>query len=167
MRDADLILYVADSSTRLDENDQEIMELLKEKKAVVLLNKTDLEAVTTEESLVEKLREAGVDKTEIIPISALENKGLERLSEKVKEMFFGGELSFNDQVYITNARQKQALLEAHRSLIQVGESIEAGMPEDFFSIDLMSAYEALGRIHGESLGEDLVNEIFSKFCTGK
>ena len=167
VRDADLILYVADSSTRLDENDQEIMELLKEKKAVVLLNKTDLEAVTTEESLVEKLREAGVDKTEIIPISALENKGLERLSEKVKEMFFGGELSFNDQVYITNARQKQALLEAHRSLIQVGESIEAGMPEDFFSIDLMSAYEALGRILGESLGEDLVNEIFSKFCTGK
>ena len=166
VRDADLILYVADSSTRLDENDQEIMELLKEKKAVVLLNKTDLEAVTTEESLVEKLR-AGVDKTEIIPISALENKGLERLSEKVKEMFFGGELSFNDQVYITNARQKQALLEAHRSLIQVGESIEAGMPEDFFSIDLMSAYEALGRILGESLGEDLVNEIFSKFCTGK
>ena len=164
VRDADLILYVADSSTRLDENDQEIMELLKEKKAVVLLNKTDLEAVTTEESLVEK---AGVDKTEIIPISALENKGLERLSEKVKEMFFGGELSFNDQVYITNARQKQALLEAHRSLIQVGESIEAGMPEDFFSIDLMSAYEALGRILGESLGEDLVNEIFSKFCTGK
>ena len=73
VRDADLILYVADSSTRLDENDQEIMELLKEKKAVVLLNKTDLEAVTTEESLVEKLREAGVDKTEIIPISALEN----------------------------------------------------------------------------------------------
>ena len=139
VRDADLILYVADSSTRL----------------------------TTEESLVEKLREAGVDKTEIIPISALENKGLERLSEKVKEMFFGGELSFNDQVYITNARQKQALLEAHRSLIQVGESIEAGMPEDFFSIDLMSAYEALGRILGESLGEDLVNEIFSKFCTGK
>ena len=167
VRDADLILYVADSSTRLDENDQEIMELLKEKKAVVLLNKTDLEAVTTEESLVEKLREAGVDKTEIIPISALENKGLERLSEKVKEMFFGGELSFNDQVYITNARQKQDLLEAHRSLIQVGESIEAGMPEDFFSIDLMSAYEALGRILGESLGEDLVNEIFSKFCTGK
>ena len=167
VRDADLILYVADSSTRLDENDQEIMELLKEKKALVLLNKTDLEAVTTEESLVEKLREAGVDRTEIIPISALENKGLERLSEKVKEMFFGGELSFNDQVYITNARQKQALLEAHRSLIQVGESIEAGMPEDFFSIDLMSAYEALGRILGESLGEDLVNEIFSKFCTGK
>ena len=167
VRDADLILYVADSSTRLDENDQEIMELLKEKKAVVLLNKTDLEAVTTEESLVEKLREAGVDKTEIIPISALENKGLERLSEKEKEMLFGGELSFNDQVYITNARQKQALLEAHRSLIQVGESIEAGMPEDFFSIDLMSAYEALGRILGESLGEDLVNEIFSKFCTGK
>ena len=87
--------------------------------------------------------------------------------EKVKEMFFGGELSFNDQVYITNARQKQALLEAHRSLIQVGESIQAGMPEDFFSIDLMSAYEAFGRILGESLGEDLVNEIFSKFCTGK
>ena len=167
VRDADLILYVVDSSTELDENDQEIMGFLKEKKAVVLLNKTDLKAVTTEESLREKMQQAGIGEIEVIPISALENKGLDRLSEKVKEMFFGGELSFNDQVYITNARQKQALLEAHRSLIQVGESIQAGMPEDFFSIDLMSAYEAFGRILGESLGEDLVNEIFSKFCMGK
>ena len=82
-------------------------------------------------------------------------------------MFFGGELSFNDEVYITNARHKEALEEAAQSLSMVRRSIEDGMPEDFFSIDLMNAYEELGSIIGEAVGEDLVNEIFSKFCTGK
>lgn len=80
---------------------------------------------------------------------------------------FAGELSFNDEVYITNVRHKTALEEAYQSLTMVENSIAMEMPEDFFSIDLMNAYEALGRIVGESVGEDLVNEIFSKFCTGK
>lgn len=82
-------------------------------------------------------------------------------------MFFHGEISFNDEVYITNIRHKTALADALSSLRQVRESIEMGMPEDFYSIDLMSAYEELGGIIGESVGEDLVNEIFSKFCMGK
>ena len=82
-------------------------------------------------------------------------------------MFFQGELSFNDEVYITNIRHKTALEHAYTSLGMVEGSIEMGMPEDFFSIDLMNAYEELGSIVGESVGEDLVNEIFSKFCTGK
>ena len=76
-------------------------------------------------------------------------------------------MSFNDEVYITNVRHKTALEEAYQSLTMVEKSIAMEMPEDFFSIDLMNAYEALGRIVGESVGEDLVNEIFSKFCTGK
>ena len=91
----------------------------------------------------------------------------EFLEEQIKEMFFGGEISFNDEVYITNARHKAALEEADKSLDLVRNSIEMGMPEDFFSIDLMNAYENLGKILGESVGEDLVNEIFSKFCMGK
>ena len=99
--------------------------------------------------------------------SAKEEKGITGLEEKIKEMFFGGEISFNDEVYITNARHKAALEEAKESLRLVKESINMGMAEDFFSIDLMSAYESLGRIVGESVGEDLVNEIFSKFCVGK
>ena len=82
-------------------------------------------------------------------------------------MFFEGNLSFNNEIYITNVRQKTALKEAYDSLRKVLESIRNGMPEDFYSIDLMDAYEALGSITGETIGEDLVNEIFSKFCMGK
>ena len=82
-------------------------------------------------------------------------------------MFFQGELSFNDEIYITNVRQKTALQETLQSFHMVEDSIAAGMPEDFYSIDLMNAYEYLGSIVGELVGDDLVNEIFSKFCMGK
>lgn len=158
---ADLIIYVVDSSTELDENDNAIIRMLKGKRAIVLLNKMDLEMVTTEESLREKIEHP------VIAISAKEQTGIVNVEETLKSMFFHGELSFNDEVYITNVRQKQALEETKESLKQVESSIEMEMPEDFYSIDLMSAYEALGRITGESVEDDLVNEIFSKFCMGK
>lgn len=158
---ADLVIYVADSSTELDENDEEIMESIRDKNAIVLLNKSDLDAVTTKEHLKEKL-----DKT-IITISAKENIGIEKLEETIKDMFFQGEVSFNDEVHITNIRHKTALEETRKSLEMVLNSIDCMMPEDFYSIDLMNAYEELGSIIGESVGEDLVNEIFSKFCMGK
>ena len=160
-KDADLILYVVDSSTELDENDEEIMELLKDKKAIVLLNKSDLEPAVTKEVLEQKTEKP------VIPISARNEQGVDLLEQKIKEMFFQGELSFNDEVYITNVRHKKALEDAYQSLIMVENSIAMDMPEDFFSIDLMNCYESLGSIIGESVGEDLVNEIFSKFCTGK
>lgn len=160
-RDADLILYVVDASVPLDENDREIMELLKGRKAILLLNKSDLHTVVEKEEL-EKMSDAP-----ILNISAREETGLEELESQIREMFFKGEISFNDEVYITNMRQKRALEEALESLRMVENSIQMGMPEDFFSIDLMNAYERLGSIIGEAVGEDLVNEIFSKFCTGK
>ncbi len=160
-QNADLILYVVDSSVPLDENDEEIMAMLTGKKAIILYNKTDLTPVIRPELLKEKTGHP------VIPISAKEEKGIMELEEQIKEMFFGGDLSFNDEVYITNARHKAALEEADKSLELVRNSIEMGMPEDFFSIDLMNAYENLGKILGESVGEDLVNEIFSKFCMGK
>lgn len=162
-KDADLILYVADSSRPLDENDKDIIRLIQEerKKAIVLLNKSDLDGTLTKDQIKEKLD------VPVIEISALEETGIEKLEECMKEMFFQGDISFNDEVYITNIRHKAALEEAKRSLDMVEQSIEDNMPEDFFSIDLLGAYEALGSITGESLGEDLVNEIFSKFCTGK
>ena len=162
-KDADLILYVADSSRPLDENDKDIIRLIQEerKKAIVLLNKSDLDGTLTKDKKKEKLD------VPVIEISALEETGIEKLEECMKEMFFQGDISFNDEVYITNIRHKAALEEAKRSLDMVEQSIEDSMPEDFFSIDLLGAYEALGSITGESLGEDLVNEIFSKFCTGK
>ena len=159
--DADLILYVVDSSMPLDENDQEIMELLKGRKSITIYNKTDLTPVVDIEFLKEKTA------SPVIPISAVEETGISQLEDEIRRMFFQGELSFNDEVYITNVRHKAALEEALESLKLVKNSIEMGMAEDFFSIDLMNAYESLGRIVGESVGEDLVNEIFSKFCVGK
>ena len=158
---ADFIIYVIDSSTALDESDFEIMEILKDKKAVVLLNKSDLDVVTSKEEVEKHLDKA------IIPISAKELTGITELEDKIKEMFFHGEVSFNDEIYITNIRQKNSLQDALDSLNLVVQSIEDDMPEDFYSIDLMSAYESLGKMIGESVEDDLVNEIFSKFCMGK
>lgn len=161
LSNADLIIYVVDSSTALDENDFEIMEMIRQRTAIVLLNKSDLTTVTTEETIRSHLPQ------KIIRISAKEQQGVEELEDTIKNMFFHGKLEFNDEIYITNARHKAALINAKNSLDMVLESIAMGMPEDFYSIDLMNAYEELGNILGESLGEDLVNEIFSKFCTGK
>ena len=161
LNDADLVIYVVDTSTSLDENDYEIMELLQDRHAIVLLNKSDLTPVTTVEDIRKHL-----DK-KMIAISAKEQTGIDELTESIKEMFFSGAVTFNDEVYITNIRHKTALQEASRSLQLVLQSIEDGMPEDFYSIDLMNAYEELGSIIGEAVEDDLVNEIFSKFCMGK
>ena len=158
---ADLTIYVIDSSTELDENDFEIMELLDEQHSIVLLNKSDLTPVTTEETVKKHLN------AKVISISAKNHTGIQELEDTIKEMFFHGEVSLNDEVYITNIRQKTSLQEALDSLHLVMQSIEDGMPEDFYSIDLMNAYEELGKIIGEAVEDDLVNEIFSKFCMGK
>lgn len=160
-KDADLILYVVDASIPLDENDREIIALLRDKKAVVILNKTDLKQVVLEEDLKALVEHS------IVSISAKEEEGIDRLEQQIKELFFAGKLTFNDEIYITNMRHKTALEEAKKSILLVENSIDMGLPEDFYSIDLMNAYEALGSIIGEAVGEDLVNEIFSKFCTGK
>ena len=169
--DADLIIYVVDSSTKLDENDYEIMELLKNRQSIILLNKSDLSALTTADDIrthVDKLKENSTqEECKILSISAKEQTGIEELTEMIREMFFNGDITFNDEVYITNIRHKTALQEALSSLHLVLQSIEGGMPEDFYSIDLMNAYEKLGSIVGEAVEDDLVNEIFSKFCMGK
>ena len=161
---ADVIIYVVDTSTALDENDEKIMDAIREKKAIILLNKSDLTQVTGEEEIKEKL--SGADH-KMIAISAKENLGIDVLEENITEMFFHGTISFNDEVYITNIRHKNALIQAVESLKLVKQSVENGMPEDFYSIDLMNAYEELGTIIGEAVEDDLVNEIFSKFCMGK
>ena len=161
LNEADLVIYVVDTSTQLDENDYEIMDLLKDRKAIILLNKSDLTPVTDGGSIRQHL-----DK-KMIAVSAKEQTGIEELEETIREMFFTGEVTFNDEVYITNIRHKTALQEALNSLNLVVQSILDGMPEDFYSIDLMNAYEKLGSIIGEAVEDDLVNEIFSKFCMGK
>lgn len=159
--DADLVLYVVDSSVPLDENDREILELIKNKKVIILLNKHDLEAKVSEEQLHNETV------FPVISMSARLREGIEELESTIEKMFFNGHISFNDEVYITNVRHKNALEEAKHSLQLVLNSIDEEMPEDFWSIDLMGAVDALGKITGESLGEDLVNEIFASFCMGK
>ena len=161
LNDADLIIYVVDTSTSLDENDFEIMEMLRDRQAIILLNKSDLKSYTTSNDIKKY-----VDKT-MIQISAKEHIGIDELENAIKEMFFQGEVSFNDEVYITNIRHKNSLQETIKSLHLVLKSIEDEMPEDFYSIDLMNAYEELGLIIGEAVEDDLVDEIFRKFCTGK
>lgn len=163
---ADLIIYVVDSSTDFDENDRKILPFLKEKKAVILLNKSDLNQNTSEEDLYGILKSEKLNHP-VISISAKERLGIQDLKDKVKEMFFTGDISFNDEIFITNIRQKSSLQSALDSLSLVEKSIEKGMPEDFYSIDLMNAYEELGAVTGETAGEDLINEIFSSFCMGK
>ena len=163
---ADLIIYVVDSSTGLDENDEVIISMLSDKKAVILLNKSDLSQITTKEVLEKALVERNIQNP-VISISAKERTGIDKLEDTIKDMFFQGEISFNDEIYITNVRHKAALQSALESFHLVQQSIENNMPEDFYSIDLMSAYEELGSIIGEAVEEDLVNEIFSKFCMGK
>lgn len=158
---ADLIIYVVDSSTELDSNDESILELLRDKKAIILLNKTDLLAKTTSDILKEKTDSI------IIPVSVKEEKGLDALENTIKDMFISGDIEFNDEIYITNVRQKALIKEAYESISLVKKSIDDNMPEDFYSIDLTSAYEALGMVIGEAVEDDLVNEIFSKFCMGK
>lgn len=158
---ADLIIYVIDSSTELDDNDFSIIDILKDKNAIVLLNKSDLSTITTED-IVKKY----LDKP-VINISAKDRTGIDELESKISEMFLHGQVSFNDEVYITNIRHKNSLTEALNSLKLVVESINNDMPEDFYSIDLMNAYEELGLIIGEAVEDDLMQEIFSKFCMGK
>ena len=158
---ADLIIYVIDSSTELDDNDFSIIDILKDKNAIVLLNKSDLSTITTED-IVKKY----LDKP-VINISAKDRTGIDELESRISEMFLHGQVSFNDEVYITNIRHKNSLTEAFNSLKLVVESINNDMPEDFYSIDLMNAYEELGLIIGEAVEDDLMQEIFSKFCMGK
>ena len=172
---ADLILFVIDSSSPLDENDHEILKMIQGKQAIILLNKSDLDMIVTKnmiqtlyiESNPAKIESEEMQKIPVIEISAKKNHGIDEFEQVLKDMFFAGNLSFNDEIYITNIRHKTALQDAYHALSRVNDSIDAGMPEDFYSIDLLDAYEALGSITGETIGEDLVNEIFSKFCMGK
>lgn len=177
--DADLILYVMDSSIPLDENDADIMRMIKDKKTIILLNKSDLHEVVDQASVAVLLSDAcgkNVSLNEIsdaeqnislVKISAKENDGLDVLIDLIKKMFFHGQISYDDEICITSSRHKEALLEALESMNQVQVSLENHMPEDFYSIDLMNAYASLGRIIGEEVEDDLLNEIFSKFCMGK
>ena len=158
---ADLILYIADATAEITEEEKELLSLIVNKKAIILLNKIDLCDIP-DPSALEKLT-----KQKVLCISAKKEEGLDALYDTIEAMFFRKELSYNEDLYITGERQKQSLQNAYDAMGKVLESIEADMPEDFYSIDLMQGYESLGEITGESVDEDLVNTIFREFCMGK
>lgn len=160
-KEGDLIIYVVDGSRELDDNDREIIKLINNKQAIILVNKSDMDTVIN----IDELKKDS--NRDVILFSAKNGEGMDQLEEEIRNMFYSGKVTYNDQVYITNARHKEALENALESLKQVKNSVDAGMPEDFYSIDLMDAYTDLGLIIGESVEDDLVNEIFSKFCMGK
>lgn len=166
-KEADLILYVVDTSRPLDEADYEILQMIQDKPMILVCNKMDLEQVVSDEELLSICSKFGLHHVDMVKISAKENLGIEALEEKVEKLFFGGNITMNDEVVITNTRHKEALIEAMDAMKQVSISIMNDMPEDFYSIDLMTAYTSLGRIIGESVEDDVVNEIFAKFCMGK
>ena len=161
-KEADLIVFVVDVSKKLDSNDYEILEIIKGKKTIVLLNKQDLAKEADTQSLMKEL-----EGMPVIETSIKENQGLDIFTKTVRDMFYKKEINFNDQVYITNIRQKAALDDAMASLSKTIESIDAGMSEDFLTIDMMDAYTSLGSVIGEAIEDDLADEIFSKFCMGK
>lgn len=162
---ADLVIYVIDASKPLEEADHRIIAFLSErkKKTIVLLNKEDLQTVVSEHEIRELFREP----VSILPVSAKQERGIDELEAKIEELFYTGNVSFNDEMFLSSARQKAAMEAARAALQQVMQSLELQMSEDFYSIDLMEAYTELGYVLGEEADEDLVNEIFSKFCMGK
>lgn len=161
-READLIVFVVDTSRPLDEDDYEILQIIRDKKVIALFNKQDLAVAADLKKLKEELGQIPVIETSIV-----ENVGLDQFVATVREMFYKKEINFNDQVYITNARQKSALAAAEDALTKAIDSINMGMSEDFFTIDMMEAYTQLGLLIGETVEDDLAEEIFSRFCMGK
>ncbi len=164
--EADLVIYVTDTSLPLDKDDLKIIEMVKHKKVIVLLNKSDLPSVLEKDQILSLFGNTNKN-IRLIKTSTKDSTGLDSFADAVQDLFYAGGLSMDDEPVITNLRHKEAISEAYESMLLVKGSLQNQMPEDFYSIDLMNAYASLGSIIGEEVGEDLVNEIFSKFCMGK
>ena len=166
-KEADLIIYVVDSSVPLDENDTEIIDMIEGKKCIILFNKSDLDSEISFDELKSKLRPELHEELFMIRTSLKENTGIDEFENAVRDLFFKEKIGNDNEIIITNIRHKEALKNALESLLMVKRSLQANMPEDFYSIDLMEAYSSLGKIIGEEIEEDLINEIFLSFCMGK
>ena len=158
---ADFILFVVDGSEEWSDEDEQILPLIAQKKGIILLNKADLKAKVSELFLKDKLS------WDMIAFSNETKQGLQQLEQYITDKFERGDLQFNDQICLTSIRHKNAVMQAVNALHRVEQSIKDGMPEDFFTIDLMEAYQQLGLINGDTATEDLVNKIFEEFCMGK
>jgi len=161
-QDAELIIYILDSSKELDKEDFEILENIKDKNLIVILNKIDLNQKIFNNN--EKLLRFTKD---IINISAKNKTGIDKLYEKITEMFNLNKINLDNEIVITNQRHKNLIRQAKESIKKAKEALELNMPVDLVSIDIKETLEKLNSITGESVSEDVINEIFSKFCLGK
>ncbi len=160
--DADLIIAIFDSSKELDNEDMEILNLIKNKKSIILLNKSDLNNV-----LDEKNKIINNYSKNIIKISALNKTGLEKLYEKITELFNLNEINLDNEILITNIRHKNIISKAIENVKMANKALSDSMPIDIITIYIKQILDDLGEITGDSVTEDIINEIFSKFCLGK
>ena len=159
---ADLVIMVLDASRKLSEEDMEILESLKNKKTIVLLNKMDLEPQIE----LEKIEEF-VNSEDIIKVSALKHQGIEELQDKIEAMVYHGSVKNSSNLMITNSRHKDALFKAYESINDAISAIEQRMPYDFIEVDFKNIWDYLGYINGDTVREDLLDTIFANFCIGK
>ena len=161
-KEADLIIAIFDSSKELTNEDKEILELIKGKTAIIVLNKTDLEQKVTANT-----EEISNSSEYIINMSILEEKGLEELYNTIKNLFSFEKINVDNNLTITNVRHKNFIHKALEGCEKAKEAIENKMPLDITAIYLREILENLGNITGESVTDDILDEIFSKFCLGK
>ena len=169
-KEAELVLAVIDGSQPMSQEDEPIWQLLKEcqGRIILILNKADQEQVISEEQIREKAAEKEVEEIyRIISLSAKSGEGLGALEDAIKEMVFAGKISCRESIMVSDARQADIIRQALLLLDQTRVTLMTGMSEDFVVIDLRSAWEKLGEITGDTLGEDIIDEIFSRFCIGK
>lgn len=162
VEDANLLLVMLDNSMKLDDEDVKILELAKDINTIVIVNKTDLDTVVDYGVVSELLPDA-----KVVKISILNNLGVEEILEEIKRMFFDGEIMVESDVYLSNMRHIDALKRARASIGSAYEDIVMSVPLDCIEVDLNDAMEYLGQITGQSIGEDLLDKIFSEFCLGK
>jgi len=162
MGEADLIIAIFDISSELSIEDKEIIELIRNRKTIILLNKTDLESKYDIDDFKDMFPEAN-----IIPTSMINEIGLDRLHESIKDMFYSGEVEINSDVVISSLRHKNQLEKALANIESVINDIKMMVPIDCLEVDLKNCWENLGEITGDTIGEDILDKIFSEFCIGK
>lgn len=160
--EADLILFVLDAAEKLSKEDREIIIKVKDKKTIVLINKSDLPELIEIEELKEKLHDKNIMK-----ISALTQKGLNQLKKNMIDMILSKHIILSDGIMITNTRHKGALIKAKGNIEKVIETIKKGLSGEFIAVDLQGALSNLGEIIGETTTEDILEQIFNRFCVGK
>lgn len=159
---ADFILFLLDGSRPLEEEDLQIMELLKERKSLVLINKRDLgEAISIEEIA------AKLPASQVIEASLLKGQGITEIEDAVEDLVYGGEIVQKESMMVNNVRHIELLQQAVKSLTDALHMSERREALDFIEVDVKNAYERLGEIIGETVSDDIINEVFARFCLGK